>query len=100
MTPWHAAWPAGRCANEYRNKPHTESLVGLRMTCAMEVLDHVLQRLEKGELTAIQAIDEMLSEEYASREGRRVGVELTTARLAPACRENPLLCPGCPAHRR
>ncbi|MGX1501359.1 DNA replication protein DnaC [Labrenzia sp. MBR-25] len=60
-----------------------ESLIGLRMTRAMEVLDHTLQRLEKGEISALEAVDDLLSEEYSSREGRRVGVALTTARLTP-----------------
>ena len=60
-----------------------ESLIGLRMRRSMEVLDHILQRLEKGEVTAIEAIDDLLSEEYTSREGRRVTVALTTARLTP-----------------
>lgn len=60
-----------------------ESLIGLRMPRAMEVLDHVLQRLEKGEITAIEAIDDLLDEEYTSREGRRVTVALTTAKLTP-----------------
>ena len=60
-----------------------ESLIGLRMRRSMEVLDHILQRLEKGEVTAIEAIDDLLGEEYTSREGRRVTVALTTARLTP-----------------
>jgi len=60
-----------------------ESLIGLRMPRAMEVLDHVLQRLEKGEITAIEAINDLLDEEYTSREGRRVTVALTTAKLTP-----------------
>ena len=60
-----------------------ESLVGLRMRRSMEVLDHILQRLEKGEVTAIEAIDDLLGEEYTSREGRRVTVALTPARLTP-----------------
>ncbi|WP_420337013.1 IS21-like element helper ATPase IstB [Roseibium sp.] len=60
-----------------------ESLIGLRMTRAMEVLDHTLQRLEKGEISALEAVDDLLNEEYSSREGRRVGVALTTARLTP-----------------
>ena len=58
-----------------------DSLVGLRMPHALEVLDHVLQRLERGEVTAVEAIDELLFEEYASREGRRIAMALNTARL-------------------
>ena len=60
-----------------------DSLVGLRMPRALEVLDPVLQRLERGEITAIEAIDELLIEEYASRESRRVAMALHTARLTP-----------------
>ena len=61
-----------------------DSLVGLRMPPrALEVLDPVLQRLERGEVRAIEAIDELLIEEYASREGRRVAMALHTARLTP-----------------
>ena len=61
----------------------TNSLVGLRMPRALEVLDHVLQRLERGEISAIEAIDALLSEEYCLREDRRIGVALKTARLMP-----------------
>ena len=60
-----------------------DSLVGLRMPRALEVLDHVLQRLEQGGITAVDAIDELLFEEYSSREGRRVTMALNTARLLP-----------------
>ena len=60
-----------------------DSLVGLRMPRALEVLDHILKRLEQGEITAVDAIDELLLEEYSSREGRRVAVTLNTARLTP-----------------
>ncbi len=59
------------------------SLLGLKMPRAMEVLDHMVQRLEKGEIGAIEAIDNLLSEEFNCREDRRVGVALTTARLTP-----------------
>ena len=59
------------------------NLVGLRMPRALEVLDHILQQLEVGEFTAIEALDELLNEEFSSREGRRVSMALMTARLAP-----------------
>ena len=48
------------------------ALVGLKMPRAMEALDHTVQRLEKGEITAIEAIDALLSEEFATRETRRI----------------------------
>jgi len=59
------------------------SLIGLRMPRAMEALGHTVQRLEKGEIGALEAIDGLLGEEYTLREGRRVGMALMTARLTP-----------------
>jgi DNA replication protein DnaC len=59
------------------------SLIGLRMPRALEALDHTVRRIERGELTALEAIDGLLAEEHATRESRRVGVALKTARLAP-----------------
>lgn len=59
------------------------SLVGLKMPRALEELDHTVQRLERGELGALEAIDGLLAEEFGFREGRRIGVALTTARLTP-----------------
>ena len=60
-----------------------QSLVSLHMARALETLDQVPSRLEKGEMTAIEAIDALLAEELTLREGRRVGVGLRTARLTP-----------------
>ena len=60
-----------------------ESLVGLRMPRALEALDHAVRRLERGELSALEAIDGLLAEEHATRESRRIGVALKTARLTP-----------------
>ena len=59
------------------------SLIGLRMPRALEALDHTVRRIERGELTALEAIDGLLAEEHATRENRRVGVALKTARLTP-----------------
>lgn len=59
------------------------NLVGLRMPRALEALDYLVRRLECGEITAIEAIDSLLAEEFALRETRRVGVALKTARLTP-----------------
>nr|BAH89570.1 ISChy4 transposition helper protein [uncultured bacterium] len=59
------------------------ALVGLKMPRALETLDHTVQQLEKGEITAIEAIDGLLSEEYATRETRRIDVALRTAKLLP-----------------
>ena len=59
------------------------ALVGLKMPRALEALDHTLRQLETGEITAIEAIDGLLSEEYATRETRRIDVALRTAKLLP-----------------
>ena len=59
------------------------SLVGLRMPCALEALDDTVRRLEKGEMTALEAIDGLLAQEHVTRESRRIGVALKTARLMP-----------------
>ena len=59
------------------------ALVGLKMPRALEALDHTLQRMEKGEITALEAIDSLLSEEYSTRETRRIDVALKTAKLMP-----------------
>ena len=59
------------------------ALIGLRMPRALEALDHTLSRLERGELTAIEAIAGLLGEEYATRETRRIDVALRTAKLMP-----------------
>jgi DNA replication protein DnaC len=59
------------------------SLVGLRMPRAPEALDQTVQRLERGKIGALEAIASLLAEEFSFREGRRIGVALTTARLSP-----------------
>ncbi|SCM68712.1 IS21-like element helper ATPase IstB [Donghicola eburneus] len=59
------------------------ALVGLKMPRALEALDHTLHRLEQGEITALEAIDTLLSEEYSTRETRWIDVALKTARLVP-----------------
>jgi len=59
------------------------AMVGLKMPRALEALDHTLQQLEQGEITAIEAIDNLLSEEYSTRETRRIDVALRTSKLLP-----------------
>ena len=59
------------------------NLVGLKMPCAIESLDRVVQRLEQGEIGPLDAIDTLLAEELNFRENRRIGIALTTARLTP-----------------
>jgi DNA replication protein DnaC len=59
------------------------ALVGLKMPRALEALDHTMQRLEQGKISGIEAIDALLSEEYATRETRRIDVALRIAKLLP-----------------
>jgi DNA replication protein DnaC len=42
-----------------------------------------VQRIEKGEISALEAIDTLLAEELTIRESRRIGVAMATARLTP-----------------
>jgi len=58
-------------------------MVGLKMPRALEALDHTMQKLEQGEITAIEAIDSLLSEEYSTRETRRIDIALRTSKLLP-----------------
>lgn len=57
-------------------------LVGLRMPRALETLDHIVQQLERGQISAIEAIDLLLVEEITIRESRRIKAALQMARLA------------------
>ena len=57
-------------------------LVGLKMPRALEALDHVVRRLEKGEIAALEAIDILLSEELTLRENSRIKRALRMGRLA------------------
>ena len=56
-------------------------LVGLKMPRALEVLDHTLRRLERGEIGAPEALEALLGEELTLREGRRVRAALKMSRL-------------------
>jgi DNA replication protein DnaC len=56
-------------------------LVGLKMPRALEILDSIMRRLEQGQLSALEAIDELLAEEFTTRESRRIKMALMTARL-------------------
>ena len=57
------------------------TLVGLRMPCALEILDTVLRQLERGEISALEAVDLLLTEELTLRESRRIKTALAMARL-------------------
>ncbi len=59
-----------------------QNLVNLRMPRALETLDAVVQQLERGQITPIEAIDILLAEEFTVREGRRIKAALQMARLA------------------
>ena len=59
-----------------------QNLVGLRMPRALEILDAVVSRLERGEITALEAIDVLLAEELTLRESRRIKAALVMARIS------------------
>ena len=56
-------------------------LVGLKMPRALETLQETLQRIERGELATLEAIEALLGEEFTARQGRRIKMALQTARL-------------------
>jgi DNA replication protein DnaC len=59
-----------------------QTMVGLKMPRAIEILDAIVRRLEHGEITALEAIDALLAEEFTLRENRRVKTALVMARLS------------------
>jgi len=58
------------------------SLVGLHMPSALEIVDVIVRQLERGEVSALEAIDIMLAEEFTLRESRRIKTSLMMARLS------------------
>ncbi len=56
-------------------------LVGLKMPRALEALQMTLSRIEQGQVSALEAIESLLGEEYTTRESRRIKMALQTARL-------------------
>ncbi len=58
-----------------------QNLIGLRMPRALEALDAVVQQIERGHISPIEAIDILLAEEFTIREGRRIKAALQMARL-------------------
>jgi DNA replication protein DnaC len=58
------------------------TLVGLKMPRALEMLDHTVRRLERGEVSALEVIDALLAEELTLRESRRIKTALVMARLS------------------
>jgi DNA replication protein DnaC len=58
------------------------TLIALRMPRALELLDHAVQQLERGEASALELIDTLLAEELSVRETRRIKTALMMARLS------------------
>jgi DNA replication protein DnaC len=58
------------------------NLVGLKMPRALEILDVTLRGIERGETTALDALDILLTEELTLRGNRRVRIALQMARLS------------------
>ena len=57
------------------------SMVGLKMPRAIEVVDACVSRLDHGEITALEAIEQLLLEELTFRENRRIKTALVMGRL-------------------
>ena len=57
-------------------------LVSLRMPRALEMLDHLVQQIERGQVGTIEAIEALLAEELTIRETRRIKAALQMARLS------------------
>jgi DNA replication protein DnaC len=59
-----------------------QTLVGLTMPRALEMIDATVRQLERGELSPLEAIEGLLAEEFPIRENRRVKAALVMARLS------------------
>ena len=57
------------------------TLVSLKMPRALEVLDHTVRQLERGETSALEVIDALLAEELTLRESRRIKTAFCRASL-------------------
>jgi DNA replication protein DnaC len=57
-------------------------LIGLKMPRALEALDHIVRRLEHAEISALEAIDILLSEQLTLRENSRIKTALRMGRLS------------------
>lgn len=58
-----------------------QRLVGLKMARSLEVVDDLIGQLEQKQISALEAIDLLLAEEFSTRESRRIKIALLTARL-------------------
>lgn len=56
-------------------------LVDLKFASALEILDETIGRLERSEISAVEALDQLLDQEHCSRESRRIMTQLRTSRL-------------------
>ena len=57
------------------------SMVGLKMPRAIEVVDICVSRLDRGEITALELVEQLLLEELTFREDRRIRTALRMGRL-------------------
>jgi len=58
------------------------NLVSLKIPRALEILDVTLRGLERGEISALDAIDALLTEELTMRENRRIKMAVQMAKLS------------------
>ena len=58
-----------------------QHLVDLKMASALEALDNVLGRVEREQLSTLEALEALLAEENTLRESRRIRAQLMTSRL-------------------
>lgn len=58
-----------------------QHLVDLKMASALEVLDGIVARLERNEISSLEALEGLLAEENTLRESRRIRAQLMTSRL-------------------
>ena len=65
------------------------TMVGLKMPCAIEILDATMRRLERGEMSALEAIDALLSEETLSAGESPASRPLWSWRGSPPSRRSP-----------
>jgi hypothetical protein len=75
-------------------------LVGLKMARSLEVLDTIVGSIEQKEISALEAIETLLSEELSMRESRRVRISPKTARLTRIKTLDSLTSPSNPASTR
>lgn len=56
-------------------------LVDMKFVSALEILDETVERLERNELSALEALGLLLDQEQGTRETRRIRAQLRTSRL-------------------